>query len=50
MAAIVTRKNIRTLSTTELDNLVKAFAAIQKLDPDEHDSFFNIAGLHGEPF
>lgn len=51
MAAIpVTRKDIRTLSTSELDDLVKAFAAIQQLEPDNPDSFFSIAGLHGEPF
>lgn len=50
MVGITTRKDIRKLSTSELDNLVKAFAAIQKLKPDDPDSFFNIAGLHGEPF
>lgn len=50
MVGIVTRKDIRQLSTPELDDLVKAFAAIQNLDPDDPDSFFSIAGLHGEPF
>lgn len=50
MVGITTRKDIRKLSTSELDNLIKAFAAIQKLKSDDPDSFFNIAGLHGEPF
>lgn len=50
MVETITRKDIRKLSTPELDNLVKAFAAIQNLDPDDPDSFFSIAGLHGEPF
>ncbi|KAK3817568.1 MAG: Monophenol monooxygenase [Benniella sp.] len=34
----------------ELDNLVWAFDAIQKLDPNDPDSFFVIAGYHGQPF
>ncbi|KAH7193969.1 putative tyrosinase [Fusarium flagelliforme] len=47
---IVERKNIRTLSWEEKDNLVRAFAGIQKLDPTDPNSFFMIAGYHGEPF
>ncbi|KAH7018428.1 uncharacterized protein B0I36DRAFT_395204 [Microdochium trichocladiopsis] len=46
----VIRKNIRTLSKPELDNLVKAFAGIQALPPNDPNSFFMIAGYHGEPF
>ncbi|KAE8220115.1 hypothetical protein CF319_g6313 [Tilletia indica] len=45
-----TRKNIRSISPKESDDLVRAFAAIQKLDPRDPDSFFTIAGYHGEPF
>ncbi|KAF4339671.1 tyrosinase [Fusarium beomiforme] len=47
---IVTRKNIRTMPTEERDDLVRAFAGIQKLDPSDPNSFFMIAGYHGEPF
>lgn len=35
---------------TELENLVRAFRVIQSLPPDNQDSFFVIAGYHGEPF
>ena len=35
---------------TLLENLVRAFRGIQKLDPSDNDSFFTIAGYHGEPF
>jgi tyrosinase len=44
------RKDIRKLTQAEADNLVKAFDLIQKLPPDHPDSFFSIAGYHGEPF
>ncbi|KAF4589711.1 Tyrosinase [Ophiocordyceps camponoti-floridani] len=44
------RKDIRTLSQQEKDNLVRAFDAIQKLPADDEDSFYQIAGYHGEPF
>ncbi|PFH63444.1 hypothetical protein XA68_10036 [Ophiocordyceps unilateralis] len=44
------RKDIRKLSQQERDNLIRAFDAIQKLPTDSEDSFFQIAGLHGEPF
>lgn len=47
---MVIRKNIRNLTHEELDNLVRAFVAIQQLPPDHPDSFFVIAGYHGEPF
>ncbi|KAI0545012.1 hypothetical protein F4679DRAFT_600052 [Xylaria curta] len=40
------RKNLATLSTKEKDDLVKAFKAIQDLDPDDSDSYFTIAGYH----
>ncbi|KDN61568.1 hypothetical protein CSUB01_04162 [Colletotrichum sublineola] len=50
MGGVTTRKNIRNLSRAELDNLVRAFAAIQKLPAEDPDSFFAIAGYHGEPF
>lgn len=46
----VIRKNIRHLSGPEMDNLVRAFHAIQNLAPDHPDSFYNLAGYHGEPF
>ena len=35
---------------TELDVLVKAFARIMSLGPDDRDSFQVIAGYHGVPF
>ena len=35
---------------TLLENLVRAFRGIQKLPPDDPNSFFKIAGYHGEPF
>jgi tyrosinase len=47
---IITRKNIRTMPAEERDDLVRAFAGIQKLDPTDPNSFFMIAGYHGEPF
>ncbi|KAE8154968.1 hypothetical protein BDV25DRAFT_135307 [Aspergillus avenaceus] len=45
-----TRKNIRDLSTEELDKLIKAFKGIQDKHPEDPDSFFHIAGYHGQPF
>ncbi|KAK4449546.1 hypothetical protein QBC34DRAFT_380006 [Podospora aff. communis PSN243] len=33
-----------------LENLIRAFRKIQQLPPDHPDSFFTIAGYHGEPF
>ena len=33
-----------------LENLVRAFRGVQKLDPSNPNSFFTIAGYHGEPF
>ncbi|KAM0295252.1 hypothetical protein HYE67_000285 [Fusarium culmorum] len=35
---------------TQLENLVRAFRKIQALDVGDDDSFFKIAGYHGEPF
>ncbi|KAF5593547.1 tyrosinase [Fusarium subglutinans] len=35
---------------TQLENLVRAFRKIQTLPPNDPDSFFVIAGYHGEPF
>ncbi|KXJ86062.1 hypothetical protein Micbo1qcDRAFT_219907 [Microdochium bolleyi] len=46
----VRRKNVRNLSVEERDDLVRAWAGIQKLSPDDPNSFFMIAGYHGEPF
>ncbi|KAF9999661.1 hypothetical protein BGZ79_006732 [Entomortierella chlamydospora] len=50
MDKVVTRKNIRDLTPEEKDNLIRAFAAIQQLPPDDPNSFFVIAGYHGQPF
>ncbi|RYO96251.1 hypothetical protein DL765_011632 [Monosporascus sp. GIB2] len=44
------RNDIETLTNLEMDNLIWAFHAIQNLDPDDDNSFFKIAGFHGEPF
>ena len=33
-----------------LEDLIRAFRGIQKLEPSNPDSFFFIAGFHGEPF
>jgi len=44
------RKDIRTLSKAELDDLVRAWHLVQNVDPADPDSFFQIAGYHGEPF
>ncbi|KAF4622881.1 hypothetical protein D9613_002272 [Agrocybe pediades] len=35
---------------TKLENLVRAFRGIQALPPDDHNSFFYLAGLHGLPY
>jgi len=50
MPEVLTRKDIRNLTTEERDNLVRAFDAIYKLDATDKNSFFTIAGYHGEPF
>lgn len=48
------RKDIRTLSKEELDLLIKAWIGIQTNPPEQDNpnpnSFFTIAGFHGEPF
>ncbi|PTB62115.1 Di-copper centre-containing protein, partial [Trichoderma citrinoviride] len=44
------RKDIRHLSEAEEEKLLLAFAAIQKLPHNHPDSFYNIAGTHGQPF
>jgi tyrosinase len=46
----VVRKDIRKLSIAELDAVILAFYRLQSLDPTDPDSFFQIAGYHGEPF
>lgn len=46
----VVRRNIRSLSKWEQDDVVKAFAGIQALPPSDPNSYFTIAGYHGEPF
>ncbi|KAI0441381.1 hypothetical protein F4803DRAFT_523596 [Xylaria telfairii] len=43
------RKNLVDLSIEEKDNLVRAFKAIQCLNPSDPDSYFTIAGYHGIP-
>ncbi|KAJ3575558.1 hypothetical protein NP233_g1019 [Leucocoprinus birnbaumii] len=35
---------------SKLENLIRAFCGIQALDPKDSNSFFRIAGYHGEPF
>ncbi|KAL2265952.1 hypothetical protein VTJ83DRAFT_5304 [Remersonia thermophila] len=50
MAQRITRKDIRKLSEAELNQLVLAFYRLQSMDPDHEDSYFQIAGYHGEPF
>lgn len=35
---------------SKLENLIRAFRGIQALHSDESNSFFRIAGYHGEPF
>lgn len=37
-------------NTTELENLMTAWAGIKALDPSDLNSFFVIGGYHGEPF
>ncbi|KAI1131138.1 hypothetical protein F5Y10DRAFT_90394 [Nemania abortiva] len=49
MPPTLTRKNLADLSTSEKDNLVWAFRAIQNLHPSDPDSYFTIAGYHGIP-
>lgn len=48
------RRSIRELELLEnrkdLDKLIRAFRGIQQLPPDDPNSFFVIAGYHGEPF
>lgn len=47
---VLTRKNIEQLSWAEMDKFVLAMHRIQQLPPDHPDSYFVIAGYHGEPF
>ncbi|RYC61407.1 hypothetical protein CHU98_g4793 [Xylaria longipes] len=49
MSPPLTRKNLADLRTEEKDNLVRAFRAIQCLQPSDPDSYFTIAGYHGIP-
>ncbi|KAK3329214.1 putative tyrosinase [Apodospora peruviana] len=44
------RKDVEKLSPEELDNLIFAFDHICNLRPTDPNSFFVIAGYHGEPF
>ncbi|UOQ52797.1 tyrosinase family protein [Hymenobacter cellulosivorans] len=37
-------------NTKPLDNLIRAWAGIKALPPDDLKSFFNLGGYHGEPF
>ncbi|KAA8649292.1 hypothetical protein EYZ11_011394 [Aspergillus tanneri] len=55
MPSLVKRKDIARLSATELDKLVYAFYKLQVADPGHpgalnEDSFYVIAGYHGQPF
>jgi hypothetical protein len=43
------RKEISTLSSTELNNLKKAFSEIMARDVDDPNSYFAQAGVHGLP-
>ncbi|SOD41999.1 tyrosinase family protein [Nitrosovibrio sp. Nv4] len=43
------RKEITTLSSTELSNLKKAFSGIMAKDIDDPNSYFAQAGVHGRP-
>jgi tyrosinase len=36
--------------TLPLENVIRAFRGIMDKDPKDPDSFFNLAGFHGEPF
>jgi len=47
---IAIRKEITQLNMKELENVYKAFKGIQELPADNPNSFFVIAGYHGEPF
>jgi tyrosinase len=53
-AGAYVRKDIRNLNQDELDVLIKAWIGIQKNPPEPDNpnpnSFFTIAGFHGEPF
>lgn len=44
------RKSIDRLTTSERDKLVTAWRGIQEQDYRLDDSFFKLAGYHGEPF
>lgn len=33
-----------------LENVIRAFRGIMDKDPEDPDSFFMLAGFHGEPF
>ena len=43
------RKEITTLSPTELDDLKKAFSGIMAKEPSDHNSYFVQAGIHCFP-
>ncbi|KAF8427705.1 putative tyrosinase [Tirmania nivea] len=40
----------RERRSNELETLIRAFRGIQALPPDDENSFFHIAGYHGQPF
>lgn len=44
------RKSVDQLTTPEKDKLITAWRGIQRLDPKLDNSFFKLAGYHGEPF
>lgn len=50
MPDIIVRKNVRDLTKKEQDDLIRAFVGVQSAKSTDEDSFFVIAGYHGEPF
>ena len=48
--ALKTRKDVRSLTVSEKDILIRAFQGIQNRKSFDPDSFFSIASYHAEPF
>lgn len=44
-----TRKDVRSLSSSEISTLKKAFQGLMDLDNDDPNSYFKLAGYHGLP-
>jgi tyrosinase len=49
-APLRVRKSLADLTPAELETLVRAWAGIKALKPEDPNSFFMIGGYHGEPF